>query len=219
MNLLSFSAFFLFCAVSASAVSLRVLQSTTDDGGCYNPVAFSCGCDDDRCSKEKCEELEMVWTDTCPDYCNATECDASTEVYEDGGCYDPVAFSCGCDDDRCSKEKCEELDMIWTDTCPDYCNATECYAGSDNEDGGCYNPIAHSCGCDDDRCTKEMCDGIGMVWTDTCPDYCNATECMGDNNEDIESDENVEIDDGAGLNPVEILLEALTGVLITLGCL
>ena len=112
----------------------KLPKTTNGDGGCYDPNVHKCSCTDDRCSKEKCEASCMIWTDECPEYCNPDDCS-------------------DCDPSQCTGEV----------ECEDESDGSDGNDGSNNGEGACYDSSIHVCGCDDDRCSQELCEGIGMV--------------------------------------------------------
>jgi len=127
-------------------------KTTNGDGGCYDVSVHKCSCTDDRCSKEKCEALCMIWTDTCPDHCDPDDCSE-------------------CDPSQCTGEEAE---------CEDGSGGGGGGGNSTSVGGACYDSSIHVCGCDDDRCSQELCEGLGMVWTSECSDHCDASKCGSD---------------------------------------
>lgn len=177
--------FYLFLATEA-----RLPKTSDGEGGCYDLNVHKCGCEDDYCSKEKCEAACRIWTAECPDHCDAATCsacdpsvcngepdcsssngggDGDTVGDDSGACYDPQVHTCGCDEDRCSKEKCEGLNMVWTSECSDSCDPFECPGAIPDDSfvtdepglGACYDLTNHKCGCGRFECTEETCQAKG----------------------------------------------------------
>jgi len=104
-------------------------------GGCYDIIIHKCGCGEEACSKQKCEAIERIWTEECPNHCDEDVClgnggSGSTEAWVSGGCYDVDIHKCGCQEEACSKQKCESISRIWTDECPDHCDEELCLNSS-----------------------------------------------------------------------------------------
>jgi len=52
---------------------------------------------------------------------------------------------------------------------------------ADNNVGACYDMTIHKCSCDPGSCTAESCNAKqDHIWTDTCPDHCDPSECTED---------------------------------------
>jgi len=122
---------------------------TTGDGACYNQNTHACSCAEDVCSEEKCLANNMMWTGGCNSIGNCTECEACP----DSGCpsapTSPPTVSAGP----------TTLESV--------------------KDGCCYDTTLHVVGCGEDRCNKDLCAGLGFVWTKRCSSgFC--TECAAD---------------------------------------
>ena len=192
------------------ACEARLPKTSDGEGGCYDIQTHQCGCEADYCSKEKCEAACRIWTAECPDHCVPEQCstcdpsvcngepdcddsgegDTSTPGNDSGACYDPSVHVCGCDDDRCTKEKCEGIDMVWTSECSNSCDPLEC-PGAVPTDwfvtdtpglGACYDLSTHKCGCGEFECTKASCEakGIRFIWSTECSISCDASSCPGE---------------------------------------
>ena len=48
---------------------------------------------------------------------------------------------------------------------------------TDGDSGGCYDMQVHKCGCEADRCNRELCEGMDDIWTPECPNHCK--DCAG----------------------------------------
>merc|ERR1719491_1566742 len=47
-------------------------------GACYDMTVHKCSCDAGSCTAESCNaKQDHMWTDTCPDHCDPSECDSS----------------------------------------------------------------------------------------------------------------------------------------------
>jgi len=129
--------------------------------GCYNPGVRRCACSADRCNSDLCSGLGFFWIEPSPD---------ADPNQPTGGCSEETR----CDlDDQCFFDPPTESPVAEPTESP-VAEPTESPVAEPTEPPefgyGCYNPGLRQCACSPDRCNKDLCEGLDLIWIEPASD-------------------------------------------------
>jgi len=140
--------------------------------------------------EEACDDLGITTVEECGAY-STTFCSTygvddmymSTFHYESGDS-GPKYCVVKCTEGKARWEICGTSSGDYSHSDPELDSShdsSNADTDADGNVGACYDMTIHKCSCDPGLCTAESCSSKqDHIWTDTCPDHCDPSECTED---------------------------------------